>query len=866
MTHNSPLLRRLLLGGALLYGLSLLWYLVVGEYLLDLSFVIRLDDLRNTLVLFVVATLLAVGLRYAPAPWSKGGLFFEIVAWLQLPMILWYAGFGPFVWDIPLVIRTAGAGQPLVTVLALLLAAWLLPPYVSRRLAGIDREQAARLGVGLLLLVTFLLAAWLRYWNAGTGIAWYLDHRDSPTHIDVATLYIDGVYRIFSGYPYFGMHFVEWAARLWFGLAEAVNIPVPSALSDRQQVILTARLLNVLYGLGVIGLVYDIARRVGQREAGLLAAFLLATTFVPTQMAKYVGNDLPMSFFAILAVWLAARNLTDERLRWYVAAGVTLAIAFACKYNALLSFLVVGAIWLQLRNGPLDLLRRSPLLLASVAAFAVALYAATPSLWGDPVTQMERMYKLARWVATPNGIIPLEEHNPGFMVHLQALYDGFWRHVWMFEGIFLPLPLPVALAGLVWAGWRFRKRHIFIWLAPLVVFLVGKGVKPNAASYQFLHVQPLLCLAASMGLWDLLRMVRPPRLRWGSMAALALFLVYWAVQDNSLWGTKPLVRMEQEFILNNFIEPVAFRKEVGSKEFYFRHQDRLPFWRVKSDFHFADEAPGKGQTPGNTLVTISSGAPQPHTYWRDYEAAYWLKNVPAPRFFPMGHFPVADADEVIFPDRREFVETRRDFQSPGVAWKKTRFSQVILTPEQHALRDERQKTIQMTRLILAPDGLERLFLWGRNCAPEVNEVYGTVGGVPFRETLVRDQWFMKEFANPRRTPLYYHNYIEVAVGGEGAACWSVATTHREMGDLFVDAGQPENALAEYGLDTDLQAAFAAILIAPPGSPPRHEERPRRPLPHDRRSRLVGQGARRLGDRRRLFGHPLRLPDAPPGDE
>ena len=87
-----------------------------------------------------------------------------------------------------------------------------------------------------------------------------------------------------------------------------------------------ARLPSALCGLGVILLVYWLARRLtGDPFTALLAMFAMATSLYFLKYAARGMTDVPFTFFVLCAV--CAWTLAEEDPRWYLAAGASTALA-----------------------------------------------------------------------------------------------------------------------------------------------------------------------------------------------------------------------------------------------------------------------------------------------------------------------------------------------------------------------------------------------------------------------------------------------------------------------------------------------------------------------------------------------------------
>lgn len=106
-----------------------------------------------------------------------------------------------------------------------------------------------------------------------------------------------------------------------------------SLLGERIQLL---RLLTVLFGVGCVVLVYDIDRRLRGPLAGLAATLILALNPFFNFYAFFLRAELPMLFFILLSAYWLARYEAGQQTRMLSWAGLSAAVAFLLRENALL--------------------------------------------------------------------------------------------------------------------------------------------------------------------------------------------------------------------------------------------------------------------------------------------------------------------------------------------------------------------------------------------------------------------------------------------------------------------------------------------------------------------------------------------------
>lgn len=114
-------------------------------------------------------------------------------------------------------------------------------------------------------------------------------------------------------------------------------------------------------------LVFLTGRKLFDERAGRLAAMLFALTFGTLKYGSMATPDAPLLLFWLATLWALTHALTEERARWWAAAGVFLGLAMLSKYTAV--FLPLGALLFLLFSPPHRgwLRRKEPYVAAAIA-------------------------------------------------------------------------------------------------------------------------------------------------------------------------------------------------------------------------------------------------------------------------------------------------------------------------------------------------------------------------------------------------------------------------------------------------------------------------------------------------------------------
>jgi 4-amino-4-deoxy-L-arabinose transferase-like glycosyltransferase len=275
------------------------------------------------------------------------------------------------------------------------------------------------------------------------------------------------------------------AAGYWLTGSEQVGFLLPSLLA----------------GVGTLLLVYDLGRRLWNREAGLYAAMLLLLTVQFTLQSRRAQLDALLMFFTVLSVYCLLRQLLlGGGWRWAVAAGLAAGLGALTKVVGFFSFIVLMpwlyAVW---RGWPgVKWQRPWPLwLLAGLACAAVI------AAWLVPI-----------WL--------LARHDPGIRDYLHELlwvqtfgrYVDPWHHyrpAWYYLQVMATawLPLVLLLPWLIprWrAALQARDARVLLPLGFAVLYVAFFTLSRGKRDVYILSALPLLALPAGYLLPQLLRL------------------------------------------------------------------------------------------------------------------------------------------------------------------------------------------------------------------------------------------------------------------------------------------------------------------------------------------------------------------------
>ncbi|HJS21588.1 MAG TPA: glycosyltransferase family 39 protein [Steroidobacteraceae bacterium] len=366
-------------------------------------------------------------------------------------------------------------------------------PVESFRAVG--RDLGLVLGLGVLLLAS----------GIGLRDPW---PADEPRFVLIARDLVEGGNWLF---PHVGGDYYQDKPPLYLWLLAA-------AYALTGSVRWSFLLPSLLAGLGTLVLVYDLTRRLWNRQAGLWAALVLLFTVQFTDHARTAQMDMTLCFFVTLAIYSLLRHLLlRDGWMWYALGGFAAGLGVLTKGVGFLALLLLlPYAYGRWRNWPLPRLEgtwfqwsSAPIALVAAITFWLVPMLVAASMSGDPALEAYRDELLFQQTV--------------------SRYAAAWHHhrpFFYFLGVMLTLWLPlVALLPWLVPRWieRLRERdaRLLLLLSWIVIVLLFFTVSAGKRDVYILPALPALAVVSGewlRGLWQ-----RPDVQRAG--AVLGLFIV-----------------------------------------------------------------------------------------------------------------------------------------------------------------------------------------------------------------------------------------------------------------------------------------------------------------------------------------------------
>ncbi|HTN24270.1 MAG TPA: glycosyltransferase family 39 protein [Solirubrobacteraceae bacterium] len=343
-------------------------------------------------------------------------------------------------------------------------------------------EGDGRLRWGLAIGAVLLLALGLRIWGVDHGLP-YAYNADENAHFVTRAIGIFG--HDWNPNYYVNPPAYTYLVHLALGLVYGGRAGVSNAFAtDPTNIWILSRVLAGATGTIAVWLLYLAGARLVDRRVGLLAAGIMAVSFLPVFYSKLALNDVPTTAGVCLALWGAAGILRLGRARDYVFAGIGLGLACATKYTGGIVLLaIVGAAGAQFAaSGGKGFAARGLALVAGTAL--VSFFAANPYSVLDFSAFTEGLTHQSDASGDAAGKLGLTQSN------------GYVYYLWSFGWGLGWLPLVMAAGGAV-RLWFDESRLVGILVPPVIVFVLFMGSQERYFGRWLLPVFPFVCILAA---------------------------------------------------------------------------------------------------------------------------------------------------------------------------------------------------------------------------------------------------------------------------------------------------------------------------------------------------------------------------------
>lgn len=362
-----------------------------------------------------------------------------------------------------------------------------------------------------------------------------------------------------------------------YGSEPVYSYTVAAAMWLFGESLLSLRLVNVVFGVAVIGFTYLWVARTFDRRMGLLTAVLLTISFWPLAGSRQALRAGMLPFFMMGAVWFfwqlveKQQETAAHKIRWglVVAFGVCVALTFHIYLAARVAWLLFPLFIIYLATVHRERFRRSwlPVLLGLGVAGLLVIPMFT-YLQQNPEAQT-RLTMLAgslQQLAAGNFKPVWENAAAAVLAFIWPGYgDSFLAYNIPGRPVFDWLTAVFFVLGLLVALWRWKRPSYALVLLWFVVGIVPSLITgPTANTTRNLAALPAVYILPVIGFVTLIDGVRQrvtlsETWVWGIVAGWLLFAGGVTVNDYfGRWGTAVEVR---DAYRHTLVEEVAYLQE-----------------------------------------------------------------------------------------------------------------------------------------------------------------------------------------------------------------------------------------------------------------------------------------------------------------
>ncbi|MEZ5316038.1 MAG: phospholipid carrier-dependent glycosyltransferase [Vicinamibacterales bacterium] len=375
----------------------------------------------------------------------------------------------------------------------------------------------------LVLVVLLLVAAWLRFAGLGQGIPFAIGV-DEPEILEraVRMMKTGDFHPDFFDYPTLYIYLQTGVAVLRFMTGAMAGLWATLDQAPSSEFYLWGRAVTATLGTATVALVFLIGRRIGLLAASV-GALLLAVQPMHVRESHFILTDVPMTFFATLAMLLTLRAFDRATPRAYAWPGVAAGLAAATKYHGG-SVLLLPLLSLLLRRGQPDRLRSAGAAIAGAAAaflvFAPYTVLDLPAFLNKFGT-LSHMYAVGPAAIEPAWITYLKHlrNNLGWPALLLAGASLLWavRETWRGEVPGRDTPGAAASVRATWATLAVFVVLTF-WLVAGQRLIYARYLLPILPPLAVLMGGTLAALAGAVAS----RLASPAHRRWATTALVVL--------------------------------------------------------------------------------------------------------------------------------------------------------------------------------------------------------------------------------------------------------------------------------------------------------------------------------------------------------
>jgi hypothetical protein len=425
------------------------------------------------------------------------------------------------------------------------------------------------------LVIILLLALVLRIWGIGFGLP-HIQHNDEGSLVHTGlfmaaergrpNVYVHGtifpgIIAVFSG--------IYYLTGKWFGLFTDQLDFLVSYIEDPSTIVLFGRLVNSIFSVATVWLVYRAGERFFLRRAGVYASLFLAVSVLHVKESHYVKPDILTGLISILVFLVSLFISRKGGLVFYIIGGLLVGLGVATKFSMILLFPTVLIAHLfnifREKKGWILSALIDKRLVVLMMTWLLTFFLVSPYVFVDTRFFVSDVLRWKETLDLSRGY----PHSPLWYYIFEYLREGLGIGVWIFS-----------IIGSGVAVYNLKKPKYGLLLVFPLLFLATVNIwsKEHVQRYS-LPVVPYFALLAGLGLTKLVEFFSDKRLS-KTILILGIGLLIWqsfvrSVKFDYLLTRDHTGEMATKWIEKNIKEETSIALEGTLRPYY--HPNHGPY-------------------------------------------------------------------------------------------------------------------------------------------------------------------------------------------------------------------------------------------------------------------------------------------------
>jgi len=300
-------------------------------------------------------------------------------------------------------------------------------------------------------------------------------------------------YPALTFYIQFIAQVINYALGYLFGIYKTLN----EFGSTMTPLVVTARLVDVIFDAGIIVAIYIITKDIADKRTAIIASIITAINPFQIQYAHLIQVYTILTFFSTIAFLYIYRTYSKPNSKWYILAGIFIALAAASKYTGafLLPFLIIAHLLQANQQTQIkQLLKHRPLII-SIFLSIIIFFALNPYILITPKEFQQDFSFEQKHVAT--GHLGVSESESTFLYYIIKVLPS------SFSWVFILIVTGTIIHFII----KRDKKDLLLLIYPILFIIVVGSWEMRAERY-ILPIFPIISLIGSIGmirLWDWLK-------------------------------------------------------------------------------------------------------------------------------------------------------------------------------------------------------------------------------------------------------------------------------------------------------------------------------------------------------------------------